>query len=817
MVRFSQLVGCAAGVQVMQFFGGPSGSRVFQFTKAGTLQTSPTDLENAAASALAGVSAGATFVTLNDDGVMRHLLVTDTSPGQEGAAFSAARAMASRSDEVDEVPDLLRVPAVARLQFREGTTPLQNTQAGADFTMLSRIVSDMLMPGEWVAVSVRKAQPRREARKQAVWLDYHGMRTHHSRRSGAPVAQFFAASSSNTRARELLSRAVEAIPGFGLSVRTRSVSVWPAVFAWLGLSAVGVAGYFLGGVPTIASWLPVFENVKWGGAVVAAVCLVAAVLTGRGLLPSPLRQVRRFLQAGRVPVAPFRWRNVRAPKRERDTLGTDGRRVITESFDGDYPLALSAFLVGAHIPLAFAAPHTGAASGSSATGERVAPPVLRDRVGPMVGVNADLPVYLSVQDLWGGLALVGQPGSGKTAFLEALWGYACRERVSPLGIVGTPKQHALIAFDTKEDGLASVQYRAWSQAVGDRALMVNTADPAEQVGLELFPDVPGEDASDWARRVVNAFIYLWGTDSIGANSFDTLIRVFSAAKLVTPAIASRVQEMPLRLEASPFYYADVLLTNRGDEAGVELAAALADAAVQPAADPGLAEVVASLRMYAPGFTPAQRQRLMEAPRTKVAALTALEQWWSRPKRATWHSLLSKDAAVIVNLGMSGGHSHDDKLRSELAGLMMYTLQGEIKRTCVGWFEQDRAVSVFSDEVKHIAASSAEVLTWMRNDARAYGVRPKFATQTPDTLQTEVRRALFGFANLMMFAQDEAATVRELVDDLTMSGGEWDKSDIANLNRFEVIVRATFQGRRLEPFTGTVPDFRAQRGAGTWEG
>lgn len=784
-------------------------------TKSGTLQLSPTDLENAAASALAGAADGATFVTLATDGGLEHLFVVDDQPGQEGVAFSVARAMAAHSEELDTVPDLTQVGGIARLHFRTGTTPLQDTQAGADFAALSHIIGDMLMPGEWLAVSTRKAKQRTEVRWQAQWLDYHGMRTHHSRKSGAPVAQFFAGARTPARAREVLIRAASAIPGFGLSVVSRSVSTSQPALVWLATAAVA-------GAISWASFAVLAEPlIGLAAAAAAAGFAMSALLTWRGFLPSLWRTIQLGLPDARLPRAPVKMNRPRPPKAARSstTIGRDGQTVVTEqgSFDGDYPLAPTAFLVGAHIPLAFVAPHAGAASGNATTRLRVAPAELRERIGPCAGYNHDVMTYLSAADLWSGLGILGQAGSGKTAFMEHLWGVMCAERVRPSGAFGFPAQHALIAFDTKGDGMATREYAAWSAFVGDRALVVQTADPTDPVGIDLFPD-HGLNATSWARQVTNALVYIWGADSIGPRSFDTLTRVLAAAKLVTPEIARRVTVRALRADASPFYFANVLLTNLGDDAGVELAAAIADAAAMPGADPELAEAVAQLApVYGGGRTPAQRNGLVDAPRTKVAALMEAEHWWSRPKQTTWKALLENNIAVIVNTGASpSGLLPDDKLRTDLSGLLLYTLAEEIKRTCIGWFEQGRAVSIFSDEVKHIAAASAEVITWMRHDARANGVRAVFATQTPDTLIPAVRSAVLGFGTLMLYAQNEPTTVRELVADLTLSGGQWDSSDITNLDRYEAIIRATSNGRRLEPFTAKVPDYRSQRDTGTWE-
>lgn len=409
-----------------------------------------------------------------------------------------------------------------------------------------------------------------------------------------------------------------------------------------------------------------------------------------------------------------------------------------------------------------------------------------------------------------------------TALLEHLWGCASRERVRPTGIPGTPARHAMFAFDTKGDGLASAQYMKWLAHNDDKqAAMIHVLDPTWEYGIDLFPLLPGEDSDSWARKVVAALVYIWGETSIGPESFDTLRRVLEAGLAVAhnPHIARAVTVQPVRENASPFYYADVLLTNLGDAVAVELATAIKNAGADPH-DPAagaMAYIWQRLSpLYAPERTPAQRRDLTKAPRTKIAALMSAEHWWARPKKYTWSQLLESDVAVVLNTGIGpSGMLPDDKLREDMSGLLLYTLREDIRRTCVGWFEQGRAVSIFADEVKHIANTNDRVIRALRDDDRALGVRCVFATQTPETLLPEVRRTFLGFGTVVMFRQEEAKTVGELVADLALAGDTWETADIVNLPMFHAIVRATAGGRRNEPFTVEVLNFRQQREELVW--
>ena len=788
-------------------------ARAFRFTKAGAMHTSATDLGNVASSAIVALPPGATFLTTRTDTGLEHVLVTPDFSDAESVAFAIARSMNARSDEVDEVPDLTRTAHVARLRLDRGSTPRPDTQAGADFTVLSRVIGDMLKPGEWVAMAVRKPS-KAESRHNKIWLEHFGVRTHHSLAPNAVVMQLLAGGTDARRAMDLTVRTASAIPGFGLNVTGEKVSPAKLVTSFIVLAVLLVgAGIASMMIPQIAwPW--------WWTSIPAAVAsVVVAVLFGRQVLPSFARSVRRLLPWGQVPVPSRRFGRWQPPKAAR-TVQNKETGALTEvpAQDGDYPLQENAFLVGPHLPLAFVSPHTGAGSGSASTAARSVPGELRAKVGPRAGVVDDSPVHLSYADMWECLAAIGQPGSGKTALLEHLWGSLACDRKHPGAAFGLPARNAMVAFDTKGDGKATEQYAKWMEFAGDQPDVFHVADPTALEGIELFPDLPGQTAHEWARDVVSAMQYIWGEESIGARSFDTLTNVMQASKLIARhGIAERVVLRTLPTDASPWFYANLLLTNEGDEIGTELFAALADAAVQPDAPAEMAQAVATLSpIYGSGVTQAQRRQLVEAPRTKISALVSAEHWWSRPSTRTWDELLDQDRAVVINTGISPwGHVLDEKLRTDLSSLMLFTLRSAIRRTCVGWFESDRAVWVFADEVKHIANVSAEVISWMRNDARAYGLRCMFATQTPDTLIPELRRVLLGFGTLVLFKQKEGTTVREIVATLTLSGTTWDTPDLVNLRRYEAIISTTYDGSELEPFNAVMPDYRGERDAGTW--
>lgn len=136
----------------------------------------------------------------------------------------------------------------------------------------------------------------------------------------------------------------------------------------------------------------------------------------------------------------------------------------------------------------------------------------------------------------------------------------------------------------------------------------------------------------------------------------------------------------------------------------------------------------------------------------------------------------------------------------MSSLLMFSLRHTIERVCAGWEKQGRWVSVFADEVRTLSGSSPDVITWLRDSGRSYGVRPHFATQYLDQLEQEVRRAMLTYPVLVGFKQNSGPVAEQLVEDFCGDGTEWAKSDVLNLPLHHAIVRANVGHRRQPPFS-----------------
>jgi hypothetical protein len=255
--------------------------------------------------------------------------------------------------------------------------------------------------------------------------------------------------------------------------------------------------------------------------------------------------------------------------------------------------------------------------------------------------------------------------------------------------------------------------------------------------------------------------------------------------------------------ASPVELAYVLAGGHGDEAGARLAAGLAEGTAHMPDGPPRSELAAAVRglafLYESKVTATQRRALSESSRSRLADLLKARSWWSAARpRVSWRTILDQHWCVVVNTGVTAsGQLAGEQTAELMAAMLTYSLRAAIMATCSGWRARGRSVSVFADELALLAGSSPEVVAWLRNQGRSYGVRCCFAAQYPEQLQPPVRDCLLGFSTIFWFRQNNPSVVQAAVSQLSMVGGDWSAADIAGLEPYHAILLAV-AGGRMQP-------------------
>lgn len=396
--------------------------------------------------------------------------------------------------------------------------------------------------------------------------------------------------------------------------------------------------------------------------------------------------------------------------------------------------------------------------------------------------------------------------------IRSLFGWHCLERVNPAGKSGYPgARNTLIAFESKGDGVA--KYVQWAHSLGDKVLAIDVAD-ARTPGIDLF-SVPGDNAAK-AVFFTNALKYTFGAEAIGPRSFPTIVAILTAALSVDQRVLDSIEDRDDRIlkhGMSPLYYAFQLLAGTSDKVAVQLALGIKSLGIKlrerGEPDETLEQAYIAISSLFEDRSESARRPFLEPPRNKFEQLLIMEDWWSPArKKVSWTDILEGHRSVVINTGSSpSGILLDDEQNQQISSLLMYSLQNALKRTCSGWLEQGRSVSIFADELSLLAGTSPEVVAWIRDQGRSYGIRAMLATQRPEQLGSALRNNFLTYSTLISFAQTDVQTAGEVAANVG-SNGEWSTEDIQHLEPYHVVVRAEVDQRRQSAFIVKLPNFEA---------
>ena len=515
--------------------------RIWRLTRAGDINNNPATIEQRSSTFAAGAKGHCTLIVTRDEDGLAHWVIMPSTTRVDTAGLNLAHTVAGRLEPQEEPPDLSFGNVVGQLKWKSEHAAIRSTQVGADLAEFSRILGDTLPAGSWVAAVVRKPRVF-EKRRWSNWLAYRMSTrrpTHHSTAPNALVTSLWAGSTSAAATRSILETLASSLPGFdmGTTVVRPSWATIPALATFVA-ALVGVTAYF-----GLAPWGIAAPS---GGSLFAV-----AVLAGAGILPTRAVRIGRGLPRAHVP-AP---RSRLIPPGKPGKIDVDDIQAESHFAGGRYALHKEAFMLGPHIPASIVAPQAGALSGASATKDRAASTAMTRPIGPMVGTTeSGQQVYLSAQDLGrGGLAVLGEPGSGKSVLVLGVMAWSMLERVTPSVRPHHPgANNALIHSETKLDGARNTL--SWAHAAGDKMLLVEVSNPASPA-IDLF-DVPGS-VEDRALHFTNAMQYAFTDGSIKDESFRTLKIVITGALVVDDEIAGQVPG--LGKCGSPIYYASVLM------------------------------------------------------------------------------------------------------------------------------------------------------------------------------------------------------------------------------------------------------------------
>ena len=195
--------------------------------------------------------------------------------------------------------------------------------------------------------------------------------------------------------------------------------------------------------------------------------------------------------------------------------------------------------------------------------------------------------------------------------------------------------------------------------------------------------------------------------------------------------------------------------------------------------------------------------LLRAPMNKMDLLASAPRLFapSRP-RFTWASIIGRsdghaDARIVVNLGAAlhagadGRHADlPDGTRRLVGALLFRGLKDEIVASCAGWQNTGRRMRVTVDELTDVLGAdeeggggNADILSWLREKGRAYGVELAAGTQNPLQLEGELLASVTSLMTVGTFVLRADLTAGPAADAVGS-----DAATVRGLPRHTILIR-----------------------------
>lgn len=419
-------------------------------------------------------------------------------------------------------------------------------------------------------------------------------------------------------------------------------------------------------------------------------------------------------------------------------FGDKRRRIHAYAFQrSTFPLPAGALAACAMPP---------ADSEAASTPLTLRPHALDGADGPLVGYDRESrPVRLSTAALYGGVALLGEPGGGKSNSMHGIATHVART-LEP--------DDVMVMFESKGADSIPILRRV---APGLR--VVDCMDPSTPMIDLLGSGGPKERAVRFADLMRQAL----GPNQIGPRS---RIQIRDAVFVALTLMDSDGWEDKCRAAGSrlPRTWADAAGLLLGCD-GIGAARLMGHAANML----GDADVDAAIERLHGGTTDSGRPKIadgrlaeqLSAPMNKMDILNQCPRL-VRPGRrvVSWHAILSRGGRFAINIGAAERGAHDampEQTRRLVGALLFQGLRFEIERSCAGWQARGRRLDLFVDELTDVTGSDgtdggsgAQAMEWLREKGRAFGVEAFVGTQNPLQLDTRLQASFLGFMTVCCY-------------------------------------------------------------------
>ena len=163
-----------------------------------------------------------TLISARDDHEVQTYVVTPGQGSNSHAVTSLCSTLGAKATPVEESDERLlnfaATPSVSFLVARPASTASFATQSGGEQNEVAILLSRLMQPGSWVAISLR-APSKSEIKRVRRWFDYRREASsvaHYTNNPNTLVATLYAGGTTDEEVATLLTQVMSVVPGFDI-------------------------------------------------------------------------------------------------------------------------------------------------------------------------------------------------------------------------------------------------------------------------------------------------------------------------------------------------------------------------------------------------------------------------------------------------------------------------------------------------------------------------------------------------------------------------------------------------------------------------
>lgn len=445
--------------------------------------------------------------------------------------------------------------------------------------------------------------------------------------------------------------------------------------------------------------------------------------------------------------------------------------------------------------------------------------------------------YLDPTQLFGGIAISGEAGSGKTVLTHGIsqWAIKHRADTSPK-VWGTDSR--LIHFWMKDDtGVELLDAYKKDQGITDKSRVIYLTDPSS-VGLDMLGMHENRNAKETAESVAKTMRYSFNPGDIQNDSQNIITQAMTIGVAASrydqrhPGdILRRCHQLEkqypgseqLQQQRSPIGWAVVALCGSDGQAGSARAlgqVCRALALEMKDDNPLRMDLVYASRAAEQLYgRPDQKGQAARSDReilqrtnasvNKVNQFLAIDHMFT-PRRSTvtWEWILDHPGDYHIVLAPHNGHALPELMDKILGSWILYRFWNTVFAHCKDWAVAGKHTMLVCDELSLLSNGSDDVLQNLREQGRSFGLILVFATQYPTQLSDVLLDSFLGYTTFISYntaiPRIASLTAARLTDNEGMDG--WTSGAVANLPKYHAAVR-TRDAEQIQPaFIVKVKDF-----------